>query len=104
MIMKNSKKLLPVLALVLGLGLVFTQSAFKSVQKSAPVEYQYTSNSNLEQDMQDIGNWEVVDEETPSCATGTAKPCRYSYDGDFAAFLLGTSKTDLIANAQTLKQ
>lgn len=28
--MKNLKKLLPVFALVLGLGLVFTQSAFKS--------------------------------------------------------------------------
>lgn len=102
--MKNLKKLLPIFALVLGFGLVFTQSAFKSVQKNTPVEYQYTSNSNLEEDMQDIDNWEVVDEETPSCPSGSVKPCRYSYDGDFAAFLSGTTKTHLIDNAQTLKQ
>ena len=104
MIMKNSKKLLPVLALVLGLGLVFTQSAFTKGKVNTPVVYQYISNSSTEAAMKDIDNWQIVDSETPSCTSGEAKPCRFVYDGDFDSFLQGTTKSHLIENAQTLKQ
>ena len=102
--MKNLKNLLPVLALVLGLGLVLTQSAFKGTKANTPVEYQYISNSSTEAAMQDINNWQVVDSETPSCTSGDAKPCRFVYEGDFDTFLQGTTKSHLIDNAQSLKQ
>jgi len=101
--MKNLKNQLPLFALLLGFALVFTQSAFKSDNAKTPVEYQYISNSSLEVQMQDINNWEIVDEETPSCSTGSAKPCRFIYDGDFDTFLQGSTKQDLIDHAESLK-
>lgn len=102
--MNTLKNQLPLFALLLGFALVFTQSAFKSGNTKTPVEYQYISNSSLEVQMQDINNWEIVDEETPSCSTGSAKPCRFIYEGDFDAFLQGTTKTHLLENAESLKQ
>ena len=41
--MKNLRKLLPLFALVLGIGLVFTQSAFKS---TTTTEYGYDPNNS----------------------------------------------------------
>lgn len=44
--MKKIKLILPALALILGLTVVFTQSAFKSNTKKADVYWQYNQNSD----------------------------------------------------------
>lgn len=55
--MKNLKKLLPLFALILGFGLVFTQSAFKPTAN--PQNHQYAKNVN--------GEWIEIDDETYVC-------------------------------------
>ncbi|TCC94190.1 hypothetical protein EZ428_05270 [Pedobacter frigiditerrae] len=79
--MKNLKKLLPVIAVVLGLVIAFGTSAFKAKVKT-PVVYEYTSNSHLAADIKNIANWEVADLETPSCGESGDLVCRFSFEGD----------------------
>lgn len=79
--MKNFKKLLPVVAIVLGVGLVFTQSAFKPTTDTVWVfdgddisDAQYASEYH-------------VDMESPTCEEGETLPCKIiSY---------GSSSTDV---------
>jgi len=106
--MKNLKLVLPALALILGLGIVFTQSAFKGKTKT-PVVYEYTSNSHLPADIKDIDNWEVADLETPSCGEAGELVCRYQFEGDMTDFqnyleAPTTIATDINDNALNKKQ
>ncbi|RYF25077.1 MAG: hypothetical protein EOO42_04535 [Flavobacteriales bacterium] len=86
--MKNLKNLLPVLALVLGLGLVLTQSAFKSGKTT--MTYQYDRNDAFGID--NPAHWNNL-AETPqqSCSEGTTLPCIVQFDSseyvDLDAFL-----------------
>ena len=106
--MKNSKKInFGLLGLILGLGLVFTQSAFKSAK--APVQYQYISNSHLPADIKDINNWQAVSSNSPACGEGDEVVCRYTYDGNTAAFSSflsqsSTTPTLLRSNADATKE
>lgn len=105
--MKNLKKLLPVIAIVLGLGIFFGASAFKSRVKT-PVVYEYTSNSHLPADIKNIANWEVADLETPSCGDEGNLVCRYQFDGDMNDLqdfleLSSTTATTINSNAIAVK-
>jgi hypothetical protein len=78
--MKNSKNLLPLFAILLGLGLVFTQSAFKPAKKSATtVMYQYEDTNDARINLEDA--WTDVTFETPeSCSEGAVLPCVIEFD------------------------
>ncbi len=53
--MKNLKKLLPLFAFVLGLGLVFTQSAFKSHNDQPPLFwYEISSTGTLQTQLNEV--------------------------------------------------
>lgn len=73
--MKNLKKLLPVIAIVLGLGIFFSASAFKSNQHTTTVKYRFTGTSTA--DLHDISKWDDVSAQpTPTpCEVGTELPC-----------------------------
>ncbi|RYF12212.1 MAG: hypothetical protein EOO42_20390 [Flavobacteriales bacterium] len=79
--MKNLKLILPVLAIILGLGIVLTQSAFKSHDAKRTVSYfKYTGSTFDETNYRNISNWEhVTDLEAPSCA-GEGKICVLEVD------------------------
>lgn len=96
-----------VLAVVLGLGLVFTQSAFKSVKTTTV--YHYMSDSPEEEDLRTISNWEASDPGSPSCGLDGDLVCRYEFDGNLTAFQAfiedpGTDvQADINENALTTK-
>jgi hypothetical protein len=74
--MKNLKKLLPVIAVVIGLGIFFGASAFKSInQKTTTLKYRFTGTSTTE--LHDISKWDDVSAQpTPApCETGDELPC-----------------------------
>lgn len=107
--MKNLKFLLPLFAIILGTGIVFTSSAFKAKSSKTPVLYQYTSNSHLPADIKNIANWEVADVESPSCGDEGSLVCRYEYEGDMNDFqdfleLPATTATSINSNAIAVKQ
>ena len=56
MIMKNLKNLLPVLALVLGLCLVLTQSAFKGT-KAGQYTFRYNGPDHSKANVENESNW-----------------------------------------------
>jgi hypothetical protein len=75
--MKNSRNLLPMLALVVGLGLVISQSAFKS--STVTMSYQYDRNDAV--GIEDPANWNDLSS-TPQqgCSEGTTLPCIVEFD------------------------
>ncbi len=63
--MKNLKLVLPLFAIILGLGLVFTQSAFQVSNKSTTLRYRYIGND--EAGLKTLSNWqEIAPEDTPA--------------------------------------
>lgn len=78
--MKNLKLVLPALALILGLGIVFTQSAFKTPKKTTYEYFKYNGTTFDETNYRNISNWEhVTDPEAPSCL-GDQKICVLKVD------------------------
>lgn len=79
--MKTLKNLLPLFAIVLGIGLVFTQSAFKSTITKT-YQYQQANNDRLF----DETAWADLDiEESQSCSEGSTLPCVVEFeDTEFA--------------------
>lgn len=73
--MKNSKNLLPLAAIVLGLGLVFTQSAFKSPVKQSTTELMYQYQDTDDARINDEDAWAPVTPESESCGEGSTLPC-----------------------------
>jgi hypothetical protein len=104
--MKLFKKITgAVVAIALVLTTIFTVSAFKA---KVPVVYAYTSNSHLETDIKDIGNWEVAAPESPACDQEGSLVCRYEFDGDMNDFqdfleLPSTTATAINSNAIAVK-
>ena len=99
--MKNLKNLLPLFALILGLSIVFTQSAFTSTTKSATTTYwYYTGPNNDEAEVLDHDNWSMVDP-NDTCLETAQKPCRISVDADnqtaFESFLSTQDQSDIDA-------
>ncbi|MDQ7950133.1 MAG: DUF6520 family protein [Pedobacter sp.] len=95
--MKNSKSLLPFFAIVLGLGLVFTQSAFKSGVKKTTLMFQYQDADDDR--INDEAAWEdVTSEPAESCGEGSTLPCIVSFDtteyADLAAYLAAHPTVD----------
>lgn len=83
--MKNLKNLLPVLAILLGLGLVITQSAFKNNTKPSKTDvmFQYQDSDNGR--IYDSTAWEEVTSPTAGCPEGVKLPCVVKFDtGDYA--------------------
>jgi hypothetical protein len=81
MTMKNLKNLVPVFAIVLGLGLVVTQSAFKPTTDTVWV----FDGASLA-DVEDADFYHVELEEEPTCDEGTTRPCKI--------VSIGSSSTD----------
>ncbi|MBB2144590.1 hypothetical protein GM921_03780 [Pedobacter sp. LMG 31464] len=81
--MRKLKNLLPLIAIVLGLSLAFTQSAFKFSDKKRSTQYfKYTGTTFNETNYRDIDNWEyVTDPEEVSCI-GETNICVLSVDSD----------------------
>lgn len=98
--MKNLKKLVPVFALVLGLGLVFTQSAFKASKTT--MTYQYDRNDAVGID--DPAHWNDLSvSPQESCSEGTTLPCIVQFDSseyaDLDAFLATNDDATKILNS-----
>lgn len=98
--MKNLKKLIPVAAFVLGIGLVFTQSAFKSASSLKTYQYDDNTSANLFDRMA----WIDLDvEEAISCTEGDDLPCTVQFDtseyADIDAFLTANNTPTLIATS-----
>ncbi len=74
--MKNLKKFLPLFAFVLGLGLVFTQSAFKSVDKQLTKEWGFDENLGVWVDLNDL----PIDATGTTCDEITLDPCTYIFN------------------------
>lgn len=89
--MKNFRKLIPLFALVLGLGLVFTQSAFKNTHTDT---LKYRFNGHNFQQLEDADKWDNISEEDEpeGCEPGTELPCIVEFDestyADIEAFLI----------------
>jgi hypothetical protein len=75
MTMKNLKNLVPVFAIVLGLGLVVTQSAFKPTTDTV-----WVFDGDQLSEAQDASQYHV-DMEAPSCEIGSSLPCKVISDG-----------------------
>jgi hypothetical protein len=77
--MKNLKKLVPVIALILGLGIAFGATAFKPSKDPVTLTYRYIGTDEL--GLTDIDNWEPIPaNETPlPCDPGTELPCIVSF-------------------------
>jgi hypothetical protein len=96
--MKMLKKInFAILAVVLGLGLVFTQSAFKAT--AVTYHYKNLTETNITQ----ANSWEVVDEETPvfSCDEGGDLPCVIEVDGSLQDFLTGKNAITIMASDES---
>lgn len=79
--MKNLKLILPALAIVLSLGIVFTTSAFSSAdQKIQTLKYRFIGTS--ESDLTNPTKWQNVSEESnpESCEVGTELPCLVQFN------------------------
>lgn len=72
--MRNLKNLLPVFALILGVGLVFTQSAF-----TAKTNTYWVFDGTSINDVKDASQYHE-DMDAPSCTTGDNLPCKLETD------------------------
>jgi hypothetical protein len=97
MIMKNLKNLLPVLALVLGLGLVLTQSAFKSV-KTDQYTFRYNGPDYAQANVENEANW--VHDESVTCVDAPQKACSIVVD---QAFVNNPSTTPTLKSSLNLQ-
>ncbi len=81
--MKNLKKFLPLFAFVVGLTLVFTQSAFKASSPSFDEWGQYTGPDTEELEH---GKWykpnALPSEDLKAICIDDIDPCRYQFNGD----------------------
>jgi len=74
--MKNLKKLLPAFALVVGLGLVFTQSAFKAEKFATPTHYNSNPSAITAPVWVPLGSKIIGTEEGEySCNDNPTRPC-----------------------------
>lgn len=95
--MKNLKFILPVFAIIFGLGIVFTTSAFKSSDKKIQtLKYRYIGTN--ETDLTNPLKWENVSEEPnpEACEPGEELPCIVQFnDNEYAniAAYYGTHDT-----------
>jgi hypothetical protein len=78
--MRNLKNLLPLFAVLIGFGLVFTQSAFKNADKKATLTYRY--NGSNAAGVTTAANWTdpSVDPDPQGCAAGTEIPCLVQFE------------------------
>lgn len=88
--MKTLKNLLPLFAIILGVGLVFTQSAFKSSAKKSALMFQYQESDDSR--INDETAWTDVTNNAPeSCSEGNVLPCVIQFDTtdypDLSAYL-----------------
>lgn len=80
----NLRKLnLGLVALLLGFGLVLTQSAF--TPKEQATRYRYVNNTAT--DIDQVSSWEPITGSEPSCGVETDLPCVIMVDGDLATYL-----------------
>jgi len=87
--MKNLKNLMPIFALILGLSLVFTQSAFKSAGSPTAERYWYYDNpSNDDADVMNHLNWtQAAPSDESTCVADAERPCKIFVDADDATEL-----------------
>jgi hypothetical protein len=81
MMMRKLKNVLPLIAFVVGLSLVFSQSAFKfGDKKTTTLKYRY--NGPDEAGLTTLINWEDVSEqeEPENCLPGTEIPCLVEFE------------------------
>lgn len=89
--MKNLKNLLPLFAMIIGLGLVFSQSAFKSSKNKAILTYRY--NGSNAAGVTTVANWTdpSIEPNPQNCEAGTEIPCLVQFDtseyADISAFI-----------------
>ncbi|RZK60209.1 MAG: hypothetical protein EOO91_02175 [Pedobacter sp.] len=97
--MQNLKKVMPLMALVLGMGLVFSQSAFKS---TTAVRYKYLNNN--ETNINQPSSWQVITSSNePSCDNGEQLPCVIEVDGSLSTFLINHPTAADILDAPEMK-
>lgn len=78
--MKNLKSKLPFLTLLLGMGIVFFQSAF-TVKPEKRVSTYWRFDSSSSSDLRDGTEYtNISDPDAPSCPTGTDLPCVLEVD------------------------
>lgn len=72
--MKNLKRLVPVIAVVLGLGIAFGTSAFSKKQVKTSTYWRFDSTDI--NDLRDYTKYvKITDPEAPSCEEGNDLPC-----------------------------
>lgn len=78
--MKRLKFLLPLFMLLLGIGLVFTQSAFKKTEKFSTLKFRYTGSDAS--GLHTVGNWQDVSTQPnpEGCDPGEEIPCLIEFD------------------------
>jgi hypothetical protein len=107
--MRNFKNLLPLIAIILGLGLVFSQSAFKSGVKQSKTEVMFQYQDADDSRIDDGDAWTEVTELTvQECTEGITLPCVVKFDtGDYAdidAYLLAhPTAQDILDDEESLQ-
>ncbi|TKC10663.1 hypothetical protein FA048_10830 [Pedobacter polaris] len=111
--MKNSKIVFPAIAIVLGLGIAFSSSAFKPSGKVNVLKYRYIGTN--EAGLTTLSNWtDVSTEENPTpCEAGDEIPCLVQFQdneydniadfittNDTKAEMYATSKVESSKNEQ----
>jgi hypothetical protein len=85
--MKNFKKMSGLMALVFGLVIVFSQSAFKAFNsggKRLTYEFKYIGPSNPDAtDVETIANWQYDEFASQPCTPAQEKPCRLNVDAAY---------------------
>ncbi|RZK26471.1 MAG: hypothetical protein EOO43_02735 [Flavobacterium sp.] len=77
--MKNLKNLLPLFALVLGLGLVITQSAFKPVKSESTTGHYYI----LSEDGNEYSYYGINSPNDGLCDAGPSDACYIRLEGEY---------------------
>ncbi|UKT65051.1 DUF6520 family protein [Pedobacter mucosus] len=78
--MKNLKIKLPFLALLLGLGIIFTQSAFTVAPVKRAVTYWFFNSSDPSDIRVGTQYSHIINPDPVSCPTGTDLPCVLEVD------------------------
>eukprot|EP00744_Colponema_vietnamica_P037632 GILI01068826.1.p1 GENE.GILI01068826.1~~GILI01068826.1.p1 ORF type:complete len:123 (+),score=3.28 GILI01068826.1:346-714(+) len=78
--MKNAKKLM-LFAFILGIGLVFTQSAFKSTNRTL-YTFRYVGADYLKASVENESNW-IYDSSAASCDDSPEQACTIKVDAAF---------------------
>ncbi|RZK37834.1 MAG: hypothetical protein EOO90_24145 [Pedobacter sp.] len=78
--MQNLKKMLPLMALVLGMGLVLTQSAFKTT-KTDQYTFRYNGPNYSQANVENEANW--IHDESVACTDVPQKACSIKVDASF---------------------